>query len=121
MLGGGFPAEPVLAEMRAMGLSPPRPPNLNASRVEALRELWTGAGLQSVETREIAVDRAFADFDEFWSTNLKGSSVGPTVAGMAPRDVESLKARVRARLPAGSGGRIVYGARANAIKGRLPD
>jgi ubiquinone/menaquinone biosynthesis C-methylase UbiE len=121
MLGGGFPAEPVLAEMRAMGLSPPQPPNLGASRVDALRELWKNAGLRVEETREIAVERTFAGFEDFWTTNLKSSAVGATVTALAAGDVANLKARVQARLPADAAGRITYRARANAIKGRLPD
>jgi len=39
---------------------------------------------------------------------------------MASGDVETLKSRVRARLPADTEGRITYGARAHAIKGHLP-
>jgi len=38
---------------------------------------------------------------------------------MPSRDVEVLKERVRARLPADIAGRITYGARANAVKGRV--
>jgi SAM-dependent methyltransferase len=120
MLGGGFPQEPVQAEMRAMGIKTLSPPSADASRIEALRGLWTGAGLEAVETREIAVQRTFADFDDVWTTCLMGASVGATVATMNPADVESLKARVRARLPADAEGRITYGARANAVKGRVP-
>jgi SAM-dependent methyltransferase len=120
MLGGGFPQEPILVEMRAMGLTPLRPPQMGASRMEALRDLWAGAGLRDVETREITVRRTFADFDDFWTTNLKGSSVGPTVGAMDSGDVEILKTRLRTRLPADPAGRITYGARANAIKGRVP-
>ncbi len=120
MLGGGFPLEPIRIEMRAMGVTPLSPPSSSASRMEALRDLWTGAGLDAVETREITVQRTFADFDDFWTTSLLGSSVGPTVAAMAARDVEILKARVQARLPADAAGRVTYSARANAIKGRVP-
>ena len=64
MLGGGFPLEPIQAEMRAMGLKPVLPPSAGASRMDALRSLWTGAGLEAVETREITVQRTFADFDD---------------------------------------------------------
>jgi len=92
-----------------------------ASRIDALRELWTGAGLKAVETREITVQRTFADFDDFWTTSLLGPSVGPTLAAMTSADVELLKARVRARLPADTTGRITYGARANAVKGYVPN
>ncbi len=120
MLGGGFPQEPIRAEMRAMGLTPPVPPSSDASRIEALRDLWTSAGLDAVETREITVQRTFVDFGDFWTTNLLGSSIGPIVAAMASGDAEQLKARVRARLPADAAEHITYGARANAVKGRVP-
>jgi ubiquinone/menaquinone biosynthesis C-methylase UbiE len=119
MLGGGFPLDPILVEMREMGLAPPRPPKMEASRIEMLRELWRGAGISSVETREIRVHRTFADFDELWMANLKAPSLGPTVAAMESADVETLKRRVRARLPADPEGRITYGARAHAIKGHI--
>jgi ubiquinone/menaquinone biosynthesis C-methylase UbiE len=120
MLGGGFPLDPMLDEMRAMGLAPLRPPRMEASRMEALRGLWAGAGLEAVETREIAVQRTFADFDHLWKTKLKSPAIGPVVAAMAAGDVETLKSRMRAALPADAEGRITYGARAHAIKGYLP-
>ena len=120
MLGGGFPGEPLRIEMRAIGLTPPSPPSIDASRMDALRGLWSGAGLEAVETREITVQRTFADFDDLWTTSLKGTSVGPTLAAMPAGDTERLKARMRARLPPDSTGRITYAARANAIKGRVP-
>jgi ubiquinone/menaquinone biosynthesis C-methylase UbiE len=121
MLGGGVPLEPIQVEMRAMGVTPLLPPHSDASRMEALRDLWTDAGLDAIETREITVQRTFDDFDDFWTTTLLGSSVGPTVAAMAPGDVELLKTRVRTRLPADAAGRITYRARANAVKGRVPN
>ncbi|HEY6022864.1 MAG TPA: class I SAM-dependent methyltransferase [Pseudolabrys sp.] len=120
MLGGGFPQEPIRFEMRGMGLTPPVPPSSDASRIEALRDLWTNAGLEAVETRDITVQRSFVNFDEYWTINLLGSSIGPTIAAMAPGDAELLKKRVRARLPADAAGHITYSARANAVKGRLP-
>jgi len=121
MLGGGNPLDTMLVEMRAMGVTPPLPPSVGASRMDAMRDLWTGAGLEAVETREITVQRTFADFDDLWSTSKMGASVGPTIAAMASGDVELLKTRMRARLPADSTGRITYSARANAVKGRVPE
>jgi len=120
MLGGGYPGEPIHAEMRTMGLTPLLAPSPGASRIEALRELWTGAGLDAVETREIAVSRTFADFAEFWATSLTSGGIGPTVAALAPADAERLKAGVRARLPPDAAGRITCAGRANAVKGRVP-
>ena len=120
ILGGGFPLEPIRIEMRAIGLTPLDPPSTEASRIESMRNLWSAAGLEAVETREIAVERTFANFADFWATSLTGSSIAPMIAAMAPKDVEQLKMRVHARVPADSKGRITCGARANAVRGRLP-
>ncbi len=120
MSGGGFPYEALQAEMRGLGVAVPVPPSPGASRIEALRGLWQDAGLEAVETREIAVQRTFADFDDYWTTILLGPSVGPPLAAMASEDIALLKARMRARLPVDATGRITYGARANAVKGLVP-
>jgi SAM-dependent methyltransferase len=121
MEGGGFPYEALQAEMRGLGVAVPAPPNPGASRVDAMRDLWTGAGLESVETREITVRRTFADFDDYWTTILGGASVGPGLAAMAPETLALLKARMRARLPEDAAGRINCSARANTVKGRVPN
>jgi SAM-dependent methyltransferase len=121
ILGGYFTLEPIRIEMRAMGLKPLDPPSVEASRIETMRGLWTKAGLAAVETREITVQRTFANFEEFWTITLDGSpGIRPTVAAMSPADLELLKTRVRARLPGDTAGRITYGSRANAVKGRVP-
>jgi SAM-dependent methyltransferase len=120
MPGGGFPFHPIQAELRAMGVIPPLPPSVDASRIDKMQELWAGAGLQSVETREIVARRRFADFDEFWASSTITGSIRPTLAAMAPADVEQLKARVRARLTVDAAGRVTHEARANAIKGCVP-
>ncbi|WP_197427250.1 class I SAM-dependent methyltransferase [Bradyrhizobium retamae] len=120
MLGGGFPLDPIHVEMRAMGLAPPRPSRMDASTMPALQDLWTGAGLEAVETREISVQRTFAHFDEFWKINLEAPSIAPIIATMESADAEALKRRVRTRLHEDAGGRIICDARAHAIKGRRP-
>ena len=121
MLGGGFPYTTLQAEMREMGVAVPVPPNPGASRIDAIRDLWTGAGLDAVETREITVQRTFADFDDYWTTVLGGSSVRPKLSTMTSEDLAHLQARMRDRLPADAAGRITYSARANAVKGRVPE
>ncbi len=121
MLGGGFPYDALQVEMRGMGVAVPVPPSRDASRIDAMLDLWTGAGLNAVETREITVQRTFADFDDYWITILGGSSVGPKLAAMTSGELTLLKTRMRARLPADATGRITYSARANAVKGRVSD
>ncbi|HEX4792368.1 MAG TPA: class I SAM-dependent methyltransferase [Humisphaera sp.] len=119
MPGGGFPYDALWNELRAMDAAVPMPPSPDASRIDAMRDLWTGAGLAGVETRELTVQRTFADFDDYWTTILGGPSVGPTIAAMAPESLAHLKARMRDRLATDSAGRITYSARANAVKGSV--
>lgn len=118
--GGGFPMEALQAEMRGMGFKTVHPPSADASRIDAMQDLWTKAGLDAVETREITVQRTFADFDDLWATFLLTPSAGAAIKAMPAADSEQLKARVRVRLPADAAGRITYSARANAVKGRVP-
>ncbi|WP_339026639.1 class I SAM-dependent methyltransferase [Bradyrhizobium symbiodeficiens] len=120
MLGGGFPLDPILDEMRAMGLSPTRPGHMEVSTLAALQAFWSAAGLQQIATREITVQRTFADFNEFWNVETKAPSIAPVIAAMPAADVTALMQRVRARLPAATDGRITYNARAHAISGRKP-
>jgi SAM-dependent methyltransferase len=120
MAGGGFPLDPVHQALRALGREPARPPSLDASRMEALQALWEGAGLEAVETREIAVRRGFGSFEEFWYAAMSGAGLRNAVAAMTQAEVGRLRQEVRARLPPESAGRILCGARANAIKGRVP-
>jgi len=64
MANDGTPTAPIQIEMRAIGLTPLRPPSVDASRIESLRDLWAGAGLERIETREIVVQRTFVDFED---------------------------------------------------------
>jgi len=118
MLGGGFPMEAMKVELRALGVTPPLPPSIDASRLDVIRALWTGAGLEDVETTEITVERVFADFADFWASQMS-ASIAPTLAGMSAGDVTRLRAALQARFPVDGAGRITCSARANAVKGRV--
>jgi ubiquinone/menaquinone biosynthesis C-methylase UbiE len=117
--GGGSPTEVFFSELPEVGIEAPLPPQTNASRIDVLHELRTAAGLEAVETRTITVQRVFSSFDEFWAintaTNLKG-----TLAELDAVTVRRLKDRIQSRLLADADGRVTYGARANAIKGKVP-
>jgi SAM-dependent methyltransferase len=119
MLGGGFPYDALWVEMRAMGVDVPLPPSPEAARIDALRDLWTGAGLTDVETLEITVQRTYTDFDDYWSAVRGGPSVTRGLSSMSPTDLAILQSRMRVLLPADAAGRITTGARANAVKGRV--
>jgi len=120
MHGGGFPWAPVQQEISALGHKIVYPPSADASRVEVMRQLWGNAGFADVQTRTIVVHRTFDSMDEFLSIGLNTASIGPIVRGMPPNDVESLKQRLHARLQPDAHGRVTLGAKANAVKGRLP-
>ena len=75
--------------------------------MKALTRLRIGAGLDAVETREITLPRTFRDFGDFWATSTLTANVRLTVAAMSPGNVEWLKARVCARLPADCAGELV--------------
>lgn len=120
MLGGGFPWEPIHAEMREMGITPLLPPMVNASRLDVLRDLWTAARIEATELQTLTVQRTFVSFEEFWTTTTSAASLQPTLATMTSNAIERLKAQVRLRLPADALGHVVYPARANAITGRVP-
>jgi SAM-dependent methyltransferase len=120
LFGGGFPYEALKVEMRGLGVVVPEPPSPGASRIDALRELWAGAGLDAIETRQISVQRTFAGFDDYWTTILGSASAGPQLAAMSSGDLALLKARLRKQLPADASGRITCSGRANAVKGRAP-
>jgi SAM-dependent methyltransferase len=121
MHGGGFPWAIVQEEISALGHEIVYPPSADASRIEAMHALWQGAGFADVETRAIAVQRTFDSVDEFLSIGLNTPSIGPIVKAMASNDVESLKARLRERLQPDKEGRVTLNAKANAVKGRVPD
>lgn len=120
MDGGGFPYEVLLAEVRGSGVSSPKPPSPDASRLDAMRALWSGAGLQAVDTRRITVHRSFADFEDFWATALCAPSLGRTLAEMDADRLAAIRARVQERLVPEADGSITLSAHANSVKGTVP-
>jgi hypothetical protein len=120
MLGGGSPTDPLWEALQAMGVKQTLPPSPEASRMNALHDLWIDAGLEAVETKEITVSRTFPDFDDFWITTRSASPVLDAVVAHLP-DAERLRSQVRRRLSVDTDGRVTYSARANAVKGLVPN
>ena len=116
------PSGPLRRAMRRFGAEVPAIPGFEASRVEALRALFHGAGLEGIETRTIDVCLAYADFNDFWRAQTPGYA--PTtkiIAAMKASERTRLMHVVQSALPAGPNGSIEYCARANAIKARVPN
>jgi ubiquinone/menaquinone biosynthesis C-methylase UbiE len=115
---GGSPTAPLAAAMKAMGLETPAPPSPHATSVPALEELWRTAGFGQIATRSIDIAVEFTDFDEFWgSMTVPVGPAGKAIAEMSPDSRERLRKVLQERTPLTADGRVVYEARANAIKG----
>jgi SAM-dependent methyltransferase len=121
LFGAGFPFAAMHEEMTALGVPPLWPPSADAARLDTLRALWHGAGLVQIETHEIEVHRTYPDFESFWDIARSGPRIVPKVAGLSRDQVDVLKQRLRARLAPDAAGRITYAARANAVRGRMPE
>ena len=119
IFGDGFPQERVFKELRAMGRTPSRPPQSEASRIAVKAQLWKDAGLTDIETRVITVERTFENFDDLWGIMLTSPTIKASMAEMTPAEGAELKDRARRAFPAAADGRITYPAWANAVKGRV--
>jgi SAM-dependent methyltransferase len=117
---GGFPFEPIMAELRALGVTPPLPPSVSVSRMEALQAHWQLAGLDAIETKAITVQRRFPDFDTFWRVTAEASMLKPIFEQMNETDQAAFRQRIATRLPPAEDGSVTYSSHANAIKGQVP-
>ncbi|MCD6042861.1 MAG: methyltransferase protein [Burkholderiales bacterium] len=115
------PSGPLRRAMRRFGAEVPAIPGAEASRSEALRDLFQDAELEQIEARTIDVCLAYADFRDFWHAQTPGYA--PTtkiIAAMRQSERTRLMHAVQSALPCGPNGSIEYCARANAIKARVP-
>ncbi|HLN77846.1 MAG TPA: methyltransferase domain-containing protein [Nocardioidaceae bacterium] len=90
-------------------------------RPDALRELWTGGGLDEVSVRAIDVPTTFASFDDYWHPFLGGQGPAPGyVMSLTDERRHALRDLLRARLQPDADGAIRLTARAWAVRGRSP-
>jgi SAM-dependent methyltransferase len=86
-------------------------------RPDALKEVWTRAGLAEVAVTGIEVPTAFAGFDDLWAPFLAGQGPAPAyLASLGP----AARERVREALAASAGDGGSLTARAWAVRGRRP-
>lgn len=116
----GFPFYAVEQVIEGRGLPVVAPPSHEASRMERMKELWQGAGLEGVEGRAITVERTFPSFDRFWSIALTGPRMSAQAAQLSAEMLETLRTDLKALLAARDGEPLTLKATANAVKGRVP-
>ena len=87
--------------------------------MEVLQNLWVDAGLRSVETQIIAVERTFASFEDFWRLSSNSQTLQPVLDDLDPETLGQLKSSTQARLTTETNGQITCSAHVNAIKGMV--
>lgn len=117
ILRGGAPTQAVRDELQALGKPMALPPSPDVSRFEALKVLWAELGIREVETRELVVERTFANFDDYWLSMVISSPAG-VVERLSDAEEAELKRRLQARLPTSATGEITVHSWATAVKGR---
>ena len=105
-----------------MQVAVPASPLRRNSHIDETARLFKAAGLAEVATRVVAIQVSFPNFDDYWSTQtgLANGAV-QAIRRLSGQQIERLKDDLRQRLPTDGAGRIAYAARANAVKGRVPD
>jgi ubiquinone/menaquinone biosynthesis C-methylase UbiE len=121
-LGKGNTQQPLREAVEAMGIQVLPMPGHVHSRLESLRAIFAGAGLDAVSVRPIEIEISYANFDEYWTAQTGfANTVVQHMRKMTNAQIEELKAHLREHLPRDKGGRIAYKAWANAAKGRVPE
>jgi SAM-dependent methyltransferase len=119
MVGGGFPYAMLQAELLELGVPARTEPSRDASRLDVALALWTEAGFDAIQTRQLTVQRVFSDFEYYWNVIQGGPSVRHALKSLDAGATTVLRDRLRQHLPRDDTGRIVCTARANAIQGRM--
>ena len=116
--GGGLPLQPILDAVHAEGYKSQPPPSAWAASMKASCDLWRGAGLVDVQTRQFDVSRTFDSFDDYWRTAYGSPRLRDLFASLSPTALQRLYERVRRRFGGASDRPLVLTARANAVSGR---
>ena len=85
---------------------------------DALRALFTEAGLSNVDTIAIDIPTIFQSFDDYWAPFLGGQGAAPGYCMSLPEPARiALRDRIKASLDTDTDGKIRLVARAWAVKG----
>jgi ubiquinone/menaquinone biosynthesis C-methylase UbiE len=118
---GLSPNSPLQRTLRKVAGDQPVPPGVASSKMEAMHSLFAAAGFADIATTVIDVKLTYLDFDDFWDAQTP--SFAPTtkaIAALSDKERVRFRESARAALPPSPDGSITYSARANAIKGRVP-
>ena len=89
-------------------------------RPDALKQLFAGAGLETVEATSIDIPTPFVDFDDYWQPFLGGQGPAPAYAMSLEESARGqLRDRIRGRLPTAANGSIALTARVWAVRANV--
>ena len=117
MSGGGFPYTAVQLSTQPWALRLRRPRALAHPGWKSVRELWTEAGLEAVDTHEITSATNVRRLTTTGPPVFEGPSVSPTLAGIASEESQPLKVQARGAPPPTTAASVIVPP-ANAVKGR---
>lgn len=117
---GTAPTSLIRRALTENGIKSPAPPSAAVSAMPALTAAFSEAGLVSLETREIAVERSFPDFEAYWQASLMTGGLGERIATLPASVVDDVRAHTRAHLRIGPDGAVIATGIANALKGVRP-
>ena len=94
--------------------------HMKLSREGQLGELWKKAGLVNVQEKPLAIDQAYASFDDYWGPFLRGAGPGGAyVVSLSEERRRQLEVRMRL-LGNREDGAFVLEARAWCVRGEVP-
>jgi SAM-dependent methyltransferase len=96
--------------------------HMKLSREGQLSELWNKAGLVNVVERPLVIDQAYASFEDYWGSFLKGAGPGGAyVVSLSEERRQRLEERMRKRLLGDRGaGAFTLKARVWCVRGEVP-
>lgn len=110
------PMQPLSEAIASIGISRPRRPGNQIRTIDALTALFEAFSLADIESRSYEIQLIYEDFDDYWS-----SQTADTIRELTDVEADRLETLLRERLPTDKNGQISYKARANAIRGRVPE
>lgn len=114
-----YPLAPINKQLFAMGREQILPPNVNASKMSYLHDLWVGANLQDVQTKELTVSKTFNTFEDYWSTALLATDIKTVFNAMNASDQRLMKEGVRKNIKVTGNNQVIVLAKANAVRGQV--
>ncbi len=96
--------------------------HMKLSREGQLGELWKKAGLVDVVEKPLVVDQAYASFDDYWGSFLKGAGPGGAyVVSLSDDRRQQLEARLRKRVLGNrQDGAFTLKAKTWCVRGEVP-